>query len=263
MKKDSFPQAEKESFRWKKVSFYFFIAIQFLTTIPLPVKRKDKLKSSDIAHSTIFFPLAGLIIGILLFLIYLISGSYLSPGTTSAFILAGWVLTTGALHIDGLADTIDGLSGGGTKKETLRIMKDAHTGAKGTAGIVVLLVIKLFLLIHIISSSSPQILIYTPVLGRWGMIVGCYSVPYAREEGMGKFSLLLEPYHLIGATSITIFLGIFLLGPFFLIPLGGVGAFSLLFSFYLKRKIGGFTGDTLGALNEVGEAVALLTGPFS
>jgi adenosylcobinamide-GDP ribazoletransferase len=200
----------------------------------------------------------GLIIGSLLFIIYLIFNSYFSPEITSAFILGGWVYLTGALHLDGLADTIDGLSGGKDKEEILSIMKDTRIGAKGVAAVVVLMLIKFFLIIQVISSPCLQVLIYTPILSRWGMVTGCYAIPYTKEEGMGKFSFFLGYPQIIGATLITAVWGIFLLGAFFLVPLIAAGGFSLVWSFYLKRKIGGFTGDTLGALNEMGEVVGLL-----
>jgi len=259
MKKNSpFPSEKKAPFKWKKLHHYFLVALQFLTVIPVKLKKGYKPVDLDLANSTLFFPLVGLVIGSLLFIIYLIFNNYLSPEITSALILGGWVYLTGALHIDGLTDTIDGLSGGKDKKEILNIMKDTHIGAKGAAGIMVLMLIKFFLIIRVTSSPRLQALIYTPILSRWGMVIGCYAAPYAREEGMGKFSSFLGYPQIIGATLITVVSGILLLDAFFLIPLIAVGGFSLGWSFYLKRKIGGFTGDTLGALNEMGEVVSLL-----
>ena len=94
------------------------------------------------------------------------------------------------------------------------------------------------------------------------MVVGAYTIPYVREKGMGKFSLFISYPHIIGATLITIGVGVFLLGLFSLIIFTGVGGFFLIFSFYLKKKIRGFTGDTLGALCEMEEVVALLIASF-
>jgi len=243
-----------------KAFLYFLVAVQLLTIIPVKFKKEFKLQDKDTANSTLFFPLVGLVVGVLLFLIYFIIRKYFTPEVTSVFILAGWVYITGALHIDGLADTIDGLSGGKDKEQTLSIMKDTHIGAKGAAGIAILLLVKLFLIVQIILLSKPRNLIYAPVLSRWGMVIGSFCVPYARKQGMGKFSSLITYPHIISATLITLILGVFLLDLSCLIPFIGVGGFSLLFSFYLKRKIEGFTGDTLGALNEMGEVVALLIG---
>jgi len=248
---------QKAIFRWQKTFQYFLIAWQLLTTIPLKRKKDFLPKDFDVANSTLFFPLVGGIIGIILFFIYFLVNNYHSLEVTSILILGGWVCITGALHIDGLADTIDGLSGGQNKKEILTIMKDAHIGAKGVIGVILVMMIKFFLIIQVTSSLRPQTLIYAPILGRWAMVIGCYVIPYVKDEGMGKFTQFVGYPHIIGATLITIVLGIFLLGVFFLIPLIAVGILSLIWSFYLKRKIGGFSGDTLGALNELGEVVAL------
>jgi len=257
-RKNYFSSPKKAIFRWQKIFQYFLIAWQLLTAIPLKRKKDFLPEDFDVANSTLFFPLVGGIIGIILFFIYFLVSNCCSLEVTSILVLGGWICVTGALHIDGLADTIDGLSGGQSKKEILTIMKDAHIGAKGVIGIILVMMIKFFLIIQVTSSLRPQTLIYAPILGRWAMVIGCYLIPYVREEGMGKFSRFVGYPHIIGAILITIILGIFLLGVSFLIPLIAVGGFSLIWSFYLKRKIGGFSGDTLGALNEMGEVVALL-----
>ena len=258
----SFSWQHRTTFRWCKLFQYFLVAWHLLTTIPLYLQKKPVPEKSDVANATVFFPLVGFIIGSLLFLIYLIFNRSVSSEITSIFILGGWILLTGALHIDGLADTIDGLSGGKNKNEILHIMRDAHIGAKGTVGIILLLMIKYLLILQLTSSPGLRTLICAPVLARWGVVIGCYAVPYVREEGMGGFFSLIGFSHIMGATLITLVLGILLVGPFFLIPLVGVGGFSLIWSLYLKRKIGGFTGDTLGALTEMGEVVALSIASF-
>ena len=249
---------KKANFIWYEFFKYFLIALQFLTIIPLRTKKNSKIEDVDIANSTLFFPLVGLVIGGFLLLIYLFFSRYFSYEITSVFVLGGWVYLTGALHIDGLIDTIDGLSGGRGKKEILNIMKDTHIGAKGCIGVFFLMLIKFFLIIQIISSLKLRALIYVPVISRWGMLTGCYVTDYAREEGMGKFSSFLGYPQIIGASLIAVILGILLMGLSFLTLLIAIGVFSLVWSFYLKRKIGGFTGDTLGALNEIGEVIALL-----
>ena len=253
---------EKTALKWPALFRYFLVALQLLTVIPLNLKKELKPEDEDIANSTLFFPVVGLIIGGLLFFIYFIFNNFFSPEITSIFILGGWIYLTGALHLDGLADTIDGLSGGKDKEEMLNIMKDTHIGAKGTAGVVFLMLIKLFLIIKTISYPDLHSLIYAPVISRWAMVVGAYTIPYVREKGMGKFSLFISYPHIIGATLITIGVGVFLLGLFSLIIFTGVGGFFLIFSFYLKKKIRGFTGDTLGALCEMEEVVALLIASF-
>ncbi|MCD6575490.1 adenosylcobinamide-GDP ribazoletransferase [Candidatus Aerophobetes bacterium] len=251
----------KEYFKYQNPVRHFFTALEFLTIIPTPswFKRRAKLKadfSVEIAESTPFFPFVGFIIGVLLFLIYLIFNRFPCE-ITSVLVLGGWICITGALHLDGLADTIDGLSGGNTREKVLDIMRDSHIGAKGVAGVILLILLKLFLLAHILSYSKPFALVYIPSVSRWGMVIGAFIIPYAREEGLGKFSLFIGYPQIIMATLITLILGIIILGILHLILIAGVGTTTVIFSLYLKKKIGGFTGDTLGALGEIGEVVSL------
>jgi len=239
---------------------YLLIALGLLTQIPVNFKKKLTFEDRDVAKATLFFPLIGFIIGGFLFFIYLIFSNILPSKIVSLSILGGWIYLTGALHIDGLVDTVDGLCGGKNKKEILRIMEDSSVGAKGAVAVVFLILIKFFLIEHVILSAKLQNLVYAPVLSRWGIVLSCYFLPYAKKDGMGSFASFLDFSQIAGATLITVILGVFLLGGFFLIPLAVIAVFSLGWSFYLKRKIGGFTGDTLGALNEMGEVLVLLTG---
>jgi len=245
----------------KKLPFYFLISLQFLTCIPTGYKRGYRPDEIELANSTLFFPAVGLIIGGIIYLIWLVFSS-LSPLIISALILTGWVYMTGGLHLDGFADTIDGLSGGKSKQEILDIMKDVHPGAKGTIGIVILVLIKFALITGIVTSLRLRNLVYVPVLSRWSMLLGCYLIPYAREQGTARFANLIGYPQIIGATLITIISGIFLIGRAFLIPFISLTGFSLLWALYFKKKIGGFTGDTLGGHIELSEVMALLVFSF-
>lgn len=263
MKKANSLSSTKKDTSARTIFRYFLIALQFLTIIPLDFKKEAKIQDADIANSTVFFPLVGFIMGILLVCMYIILNRFFSLMLTSAFLVASWIFLSGALHVDGLADTIDGFCGGENREAILSIMKDACTGAKGVVGVALLVLIKFCLLTQILASFRPQVLMYVPVVARWGMLIQCYASPYARRQGMGMFSSYLTPYHIIFASLITVLIGFFLLGLFFLIMLGGVAFFSLGFSLYLKKKIGGFTGDTLGAVSELGEILALVIGVFA
>ena len=175
---------------WKKLPFYFLISLQFLTCIPAGYKRGYRPDDIELANSTPFFPVVGLIIGGMIYLIWLVFSS-LSPSIISALILAGWVYITGGLHIDGFADTIDALSGGKNRQEILNIMKDVHTGAKGTLGIIILMLIKFALITGIVASLKLRNLVCVPILSRWSMLLGCYLTPYVREQGTAKFTNFL------------------------------------------------------------------------
>jgi adenosylcobinamide-GDP ribazoletransferase len=167
---------------------------------------------------------------------------------------------TGGIHIDGFGDTIDGLAGGKTKEEILNIMKDSHIGVMGVLGIISLLSLKLCFLCEIPEQLKNHTLLLMPLMGRWSIVIGCCLAPYARVEGTGKaFVTYVGAKELFIGTAITIVVTLLLIGwqgmlLTFIIPL-----FALIWIKYLRMKIGGITGDTLGALCEVSEIITLLS----
>lgn len=244
-----------------KIIFYAFsIALQLLTRLPGPALSDldENEKNKAFGLSVIFYPLVGLIIGAILVL--LSEGfSYLalpSKGLIEAGILLTiWVLITGALHLDGLADSADAWLGGyGDRERTLAIMKDPYSGPVAVVVVVLLLLLKFSGLTVV----EPHILLLAPVLARTAIMVLLATTPYVRAGGMGEtavnhlpktavwFVVLLV---LIFATSL---LGEYSAG---LLVLLGIG--YLLRRLMLKR-INGTTGDTAGAMLEVMEVSTLL-----
>ena len=235
-----------------------FIALQFLTIIPL--RPSARLEERDIAHSMSFFPLVGMIIGGFLILINLITSRYLSPFIASALILIGWVGITGALHLDGFTDTVDGLCGGKNKKEILSIMEDSFIGAKGAVFLILLLLLKFTLLVELTTNYNNYALFFTPVVGRWSMVAGIYLSSYARDEGLAKaFFSHKTGGEIFWASLITFCLGLILFKLEFFYIIGIVLAINLFLITYIKRRIGGLTGDNLGALNEIIEVITLFS----
>ncbi len=238
---------------------HFLLAWQLLTVIPLKQVSSDK--KEDLSASLIFFPIVGIVIGLILSLINLAGSIFFSSLVTNALVLIAWVWITGALHLDGLADTIDGISAKGDKKSILRVMEDSNIGAKGVVGLICILLLKFVLLTQINPEIKYQVLIYIPVISRWSMVLGSYFAPYAKkEEGMGKAYVdLVDFKKVLLATLITASSGLALLGLFSL-PFLGIALLSIfLWLTYLKRKIGGITGDSLGAMNETVETLGLFS----
>jgi len=236
----------------------FLSALGFLTVLPLG--KKTRITKKDFAYSTIFFPLVGAVIGIFLSLVSYLTLFFFSSFVANALITTAWIILTGALHLDGFADMVDGLFGGQTKEERLRIMRDSFIGAKGTAFLFCLLALKFALLMEIPPSHKYQALLFAPVVGRWSMVVGMFLAPYVRKEGMATaFIEHKRKEDLLWASLITLIIGVSLFKFLFLGIIIGValGANFVLTS-YLRRKIGGITGDTLGALNEIIEVFTLL-----
>ncbi len=235
-----------------------FIALQFLTIIPL--RPSTRLEERDIAHSMSFFPLLGMMIGGFLIIINLITSRYLSPFIANALILIGWVGITGALHLDGFADTVDGLCGGRKKEQILRIMEDSFIGAKGAIALILLLLLKFTLLLGLTNDYKNYALLFAPVAGRWSIVAGIYLSSYARKEGLAKaFFSHKTGREIFWATLITFCLGLILFKIEFFCIIGIVLATNLFLITYIKRRIGGLTGDNLGALNEIIEVITLFS----
>lgn len=236
----------------------FLIALQFLTI--LPVKVKD-IRDDDYRDSLPYFPAAGLIIGLLLVVAAKIT-SAMPNMFTAAAILTVSVLITGGLHLDGFADTCDAFYGVRTRKERLDIMRDSRIGAMGAMGITLLLLWKFVLIVSIAPAFLWRALIMTTTFSRWAQVLACAISKYAREEGKGGF--------FIGRATIrdTIAGGLFTLSLFLIfagITRGVIiyltsTVFAALFTLYANKKIGGMTGDTVGAVSEIAEVLVLSSG---
>ncbi len=234
-------------------------ALRFLTVFPVP--GKDRTGSVNIGKSQPFFPVVGIIIGlILIFANWLLR--YILPVSVRVVLLT--IMSTvinGSLHLDGFIDTCDGLAGHKTPEERLKIMKDPHVGAFGVAGGILLILLKY------VSLSSQSVFILTralllsPVLSRWAMVYAIYAFPSARTEGLGKaFKDGATGSGFIIATVITLAAVAISGGPAGLIIFAGVLGIVYIFAGFLKTKFGGLNGDSYGAINEVAEvSVFILT----
>lgn len=237
----------------------FLIALQFLTVIP--VKIPGELTGKEIGESTLFFPLVGALIGVVLWITAL-SQAFLPPIIVAALIIITGAAVTGGLHLDGFMDTCDGLYGTQkTKEQRLTIMRDSHVGAMGVLGVVLLLMLKFALL----ASFSPKMLyslvLTMPVFARWIQVVDCFLFTYAREEGKGKEFLSHTTWKeslLSGLFTLSFFVVIWKTETLILLPLSLL--LPAFFIFIVKQKLGGMTGDLIGASSEIAEVSWLLAG---
>lgn len=227
-------------------------AIGFLTIIPVGIKTKDQ----DLGKSMVFFPLVGLLIGGFLVGTKFIS-SYIFPSLlTCVLVITSWVVITGCIHLDGFCDTIDGFTAGKNKEEILRIMEDSHIGVFAVVGLICLLLLKISALL---STDKSSCLLLAPSMGRWAMVIAATTMPYPKSYGLGKaFVDYAGKKEAILATIIMITIGIFLFKWHFFCILGIVVSALLLSILYIKKRLGGVSGDTLGALCEVIEVITLL-----
>lgn len=235
----------------------FLTAISVLTILPL--NRNRAVSEQDLARSVVYFPLVGLFIGFLLMAVTLWLSPILSPGPLAAVLLVMSMLLTGGLHLDGLADLCDGLAAGGDRERILSVMKDSHVGAFGVMGLVIVLLLKYSLFHEVIRQGWLRSFLIMGVLSRWAMVLAAFSGRYAREEGTARpfIGQIRWPWF-IGSTAITVGSAWMIFKGPGLLALSSVFLFVLLFLYYLKLKIGGLTGDALGALNEVIEVLVLL-----
>ncbi|MFH1076812.1 MAG: adenosylcobinamide-GDP ribazoletransferase [Pseudomonadota bacterium] len=235
-------------------------AISFLTILPIGKRRLDIVSEEELADSMSWFPLAGLIPGFLVFALSLLSPSWL-PASVVAFIsLVVCVVITGGLHLDGLADWADGLSAT-SRADILRIMKDTHTGAFGVSAISLVLLGKYSAIFEIISSRHGLFaLLLAPMIARWTLTLVAVSSPYPRlEGGTGKAFVGQGGWKTIVKATVVILLAALAAAGLMkgMIYILAAGCSAWLIRSHSIARIGGVTGDILGAACELVEVVVL------
>lgn len=235
------------------------VAVSFLTILPLRVP--DDTDARDLTRSAALFPLVGWLLGGLLLMAAQLLISFFGSGLTTALLLVALLawLTRG-LHLDGLADLLDGLGGSHEPARRLAIMKDSSIGAFGVIGLILLLAIKASVLADLLPelfADHKMLLIMPLVAGRWAMVLLAWKGSYPREQGTG--------HAFVGQVG----LGEVVVSSLFVLPLGLIGPAAILvllasllpaFFLYFKatRALGGITGDVLGASCELGEMLGWL-----
>ena len=236
----------------------FLISMQFLTR--LPVRLASQPNEKDIGNSLLFYPLVGFIIGLILIgLGWLLSGS--PPLVTAALLVTTWVLITGGLHLDGLADSADAWIGGmGDRTKTLAIMKDPNCGPAGVTAIVLILLLKFVALYSLVIANEWITMLLAIILARTLLPLLFLTTPYVRSNGLGTSLAVHQPRQWSIFVVVTTFALMFLLTDihYLLLSLTAVVTFLLLRHLMLHR-IAGTTGDTAGGLVEITETTVLLT----
>jgi len=236
----------------------FLQALSFLTI--LPMTRLPLPDEKGLARSMAFFPWVGLLIGLLLAIAHFLLSHLFSNSLVLWLTLGCLVLLTRALHLDGFADTIDGFAAGGPKENILEVMKDSRIGAFGVVGLILLIGAKYLALEQMVGPSIPYSLILMTVMGRNSMVWVCFRSPYARAGGgLAKpFVENLTTREMIISSASALGIGLLLRGLDGGIVFLGIGLFSLAFRLFFLKKLGGVTGDILGAANELSELLCLI-----
>ena len=237
-----------------------FFAFGFLTIIP--GLGKLKMTPDDTGKSVVFYPVVGLLIGLFLYLINMIPG--LSPLTRSAIMVVFTLFFSRFIHADGLMDTMDGfLSGKKIPRDIIAVMRDSRTGALGFVSGFSIYILKICLFYEIISNWAggfPYYLFAVPALSRGGVAISGCIFPYAGgEKGLGRsfvssIGLLQALVSFLLMTAFSFNRGNMLS----LVSAPAVSVFCIIWGLVCLRKIGGITGDTLGAGIEMSELFYLV-----
>ncbi|MHB8155439.1 MAG: adenosylcobinamide-GDP ribazoletransferase [Candidatus Omnitrophota bacterium] len=234
----------------------FLLALQFLTTLPLMI---GKFSEKKMAWALVYFPMVGLFLGLMLIgLNTLLSILGFHLGVINIILVIVLIIFTGGLHLDGLADTTDAFLSGQGKEKMLQIMRDSHIGVMGVLALISIILLKVGLLSSVNVAARPAALMLMCVLSRWSVVLIMYLFPYARQEG--KARLFIQGLNLkifIVSLAVVLLFSFAIWGLKGLLALVVISGCVYAINKIIVRKIGGVTGDTLGATIEVMEIAVL------
>jgi len=233
----------------------FFTALKFLTIFPAPGKGQDG--PEQLGRAIGFFPLVGLVLGIVLGGAAYLLRMVLPMPVVSALLVTGLVIMTGAHHLDGLIDTCDGMVAGRTREQRLEIMSDTRVGAFGIAGACLVLLLKFSVFS---STTAMATLLLFPTVSRWALTGAILFFPSAKDSGAG-FAVKQQANWagFITASLIALIVSVLFAGlaqgPLLMIATLGL---VCILGAILTGIYGGLTGDSYGAIVEIGEVLVLL-----
>jgi adenosylcobinamide-GDP ribazoletransferase len=234
------------------------IALQLLTRLPVPLPAECTPR--DRGRSVLYYPVVGLLIGALLWLLNGALGQS-DAGVRAALLLVVWVLLTGGLHIDGLADSADAWLGGhGDRQRSLDIMQDPRSGPAAVMLVTLVLLVKFATLAALLAQGAWSALFIAPLLGRAALVGVLLTTPYVRANGLGAEPAQQLPRR--SALYVLILCAVAIVSleggsGVLLLAVASVGVFLL--RRMMQQRLGGTTGDTLGATCEITEALVLVT----
>lgn len=238
------------------------LAVSFLTIIPVIDQRRAS--KDAVAASFAWFPVVGCFIGVALAAEDWLLSYFVAQVIRSVLIVISLTVVTGAVHLDGLADTADALGAGRDRERALEILRDSRVGTFGASAIFFDLTLKILALSALAGTRRYAALIIAPTLARFAMVMVGVGIPYLRESGAGTAflnsqspgwrrrvavvfliidcAILLSPFRTVGVLAVSVALLI-----------------AFLMHLFYRRWLGGVTGDLIGACGEVIEIAVLLT----
>jgi adenosylcobinamide-GDP ribazoletransferase len=238
----------------------FFAALTFLTPIRVPQAWTGGERG--LRSAAPFFPIVGVLVGGVAAAVTFGVDHILPPLPAAAIVVLWLVASSAGLHMDGLADTADGLLSSRPRERVLEIMRDSHIGTMGVLAVVGALLLKVALLASIAGPDRWRLVLLAPIAGRCALLLVMALFPYARKDGGlgtiftvgGRKAALLAVWAVV-----VLFAAGWLCASYRGLAIAGASlAGSLLLGWYVQRRIGGYTGDTLGATSELIEVLPFL-----
>ncbi len=232
----------------------FLGAVQFLTRIPVPQGKYGLEKTVP------WLPVVGLLLGGILALVdYGLRRLEVSPLVSSSLIVVLLLALSGALHADGLADTCDAVFGHASPERRLEIMRDPSVGVFGVVGLVSVVALKIAAVDAMPANLRALLLILTPALGRWAIVLVATLYPYGRPSGLGAPLKGAATHRVLLLASLLPLVGCVVAGPVGLVSGALAAVTALALGAWLMRLLPGLTGDCYGAVCEVVETVVWLS----
>lgn len=232
-------------------------ALQFLTIVPPLVRRTPR--PDDLGRGEAFFPLVGLLLGLGIAAVDQAITPIMAPLVRDIVLVMVLAVVTGALHLDGVVDTFDGLFTGSTAERRLEIMRDPRAGSYGVVALILLLMLKVAALGSLPPALRTPAIILAPCIGRWGIVLATGTFAYARREGMGRtFKESIRPLHMLLAGAIALGAAGMLAGAAGILVWTGASLTVLLTGQWVAGRLGGLSGDIYGAICELTETGVLV-----
>jgi adenosylcobinamide-GDP ribazoletransferase len=232
------------------------LAIRYLTILPVP-GRDDT--GRGVGRVAAWFPIVGLALGLLLVGVDGVTTRVFPPLLSALLTVTVWKLATGGLHLDGLADCLDGLMGR-DREHRLAIMRDSRIGTFGAVGLILFLMLEIVAVTDVPPAQRWRVLVVAPTVARALPPLLARLVGAARNEGQGAaFVAGVRTSSAVVALSVAVLVSGAVLGVIGLVATMLALLVAVLTAWFLARRLGGLTGDVLGATVEGAELTVLLT----
>lgn len=239
----------------------FFATLTFMSRLPVNYRWSKGLEVDQYSRGIVFFPWVGMVLGSIAAALFMLLAPWCGTPLAALFYVLALAALTGGFHLDGLADTCDGLFSARTREKMLEIMRDSRLGTHGGLGLIFVLVAKVLVVneLALRGYAMLPVLILASVVGRGAVVLLMYRQRYARDNGMGNIFIGKISFM---QTVVTLLTSAVLC--FVMLPGAGLLAWFIttlviwLAGMAIKRTLRGQTGDTLGAAIELGEVIFLL-----